>query len=91
VLFLRFTVYDYSEQQFVPSFLLKRTKVLEKDGYAGKKGSFLRNFFEFPGDFHLEIPWQGHTTEDTRENLFHYLSAFRRGGKLTNRLPAFRC
>jgi len=48
------------------------------------------NFFEFQGDCRLEIRRQVQTTEDAGENLFHCLSAFWGGNKLTDRLLAFR-
>jgi hypothetical protein len=62
----------------------------KKDGYFGKSGFFSGDFFEFPGDCRLEIPWQGHTPEDAWQNLFHCLSAFWGGNKLTDRLLALR-
>jgi len=62
-----------------------------KSGYFRQIRFFLGDFFEFSGDFHLEIPWQGHTTEDAWQDLFHNLSAFFGGNKLTDGLLAFRC
>ena len=48
--------------------------VQKKTGILAKQ--ILRDFFECPCDFRLDICWQAQTTEDARENMFHCLPAF---------------